>query len=285
MTAAALFRTLHAQGGTLLLDEAERLKQTQDPATQEIMSMLLAGYRRGGQATRLEPVDDTFKTVCFDVYGPKALACVAGLPPALSSRTIPIFMFRSPPGSPKPKRRIDADPTGWQKLRDDLHALTLEHGATWLDLPARGDVCPPMSGRDYELWQPILALASWIESCGAGGLLALMQGHALATIDTGRDDQVADAEETLLRVLADKRRLGLQPTPGDLLKEAQEVEPTSFKLWTAKSVSNALRRYGVHTLKVRGRKVYSQVTIADLLRIQTTYGLTLGLEPDETLQG
>ena len=56
MTGAALFRTLHGQGGVLLLDEAERLKNTPDPATAEILSMLLAGYRRGGTATRLEPI-------------------------------------------------------------------------------------------------------------------------------------------------------------------------------------------------------------------------------------
>ena len=59
MTGAALFRTFHTQGGCLLLDEAERLRNTQDPATAEILSMLLAGYKRGGTATRLEPVGDT----------------------------------------------------------------------------------------------------------------------------------------------------------------------------------------------------------------------------------
>ena len=101
------------------MDEAERLRNTQDPATAEILSMLLAGYKKGGTATRLEPVGDSgFKTVSFDVFGPKALACIAGLPPALASRAIPVTMFRSPPGSEKPRRRIDADPEGWQRLRD-----------------------------------------------------------------------------------------------------------------------------------------------------------------------
>ena len=72
--------------------------------------------RSGGTATRLEPVGDSgFKTVSFDVFGPKALACIAGLPPALASRAIPVTMFRSPPGSEKPRRRIDADPDGWQR--------------------------------------------------------------------------------------------------------------------------------------------------------------------------
>ena len=131
MTAAALFRTLHAQGGTLLLDEAERLKQTQCPDVADLLSMLLAGYKRGGQASRLEALGDTgrFKMICFDVYGPKALACIAGLPPALASRCIMVTMFRAAPRSEKPRRRIDADPSGWQRLRDDLHALAMEHGA------------------------------------------------------------------------------------------------------------------------------------------------------------
>ena len=194
MTGAALFRTLHSQGGCLLLDEAERLRNTQDPATGEILSMLLAGYKRGGHG---DPAGTRgrhgFKTVSFDVFGPKALACIAGLPPALASRAISITMFRSPPGSEKPRRRIDADPAGWQRLRDELHALAMEHGPTWLDLPSRTDVCPTMSGRDYELWQPLLALAWWIESHGARGLLGLLQEHALATIDAGRDDATPDA--------------------------------------------------------------------------------------------
>ncbi len=71
------------------------------------------------------------------MYGPKALACIAGLPPALASRCIPVMMFRAGPDFPKPKRRIDADPQVWQGLRDDLHALALEHGATWLALSQR----------------------------------------------------------------------------------------------------------------------------------------------------
>jgi hypothetical protein len=282
MSAAALFRTLHSQGGTLLLDEAERLKQTQDPGTAEILSMLLAGYKRGGQATRLEPVGDTFKTVSFDVYGPKALACVAGLPPALASRCIPIIMFRAAPGSDKPRRRIDGDPAGWQRLRNDLHALALEHGPTWLELPARADVCPAMSGRDYELWQPLLALAAWVESHGADGLLGLVQEHALATIDAGKDDQVGDADEILLRLLAERRANLDTPTPGEILKAAQEAEPTVFRQWSAKGAANALKRYGVRTVEVHGRKVYSRVTLADLRRIQATYGVALGLpeQPD-----
>jgi len=277
MTGPALFRTLHTQGGCLLLDEAERLKNTQDPATSEILAMLLAGYRRGGTATRLESVGDTFKTVSFDVFGPKALACIAGLPPALASRAVPMTMFRSPPGSEKPRRRIDADPEGWQQLRDWLHALALEHSATWLDLPSRTDVCPMMSGRDYELWQPLLALASWIEQHGARGLLKLLQEHALATIDASRDDATPDADETLLRILTDEIRMGMVPTPGDILAKAQAVDAAGFKMWKARGVSEHLKRYGAATHKTCGRKVYG-VSLDSLRTIQETYGIDLGFD-------
>ena len=137
------------RGGTLLLDEAEQLRNTRDPNVGEILSMLLAGYNRGGCAMRLEPIGESgFRMVSFDVFGPKALDCISGLPPALGSRCIPIIMFRSGPGSSMPRRRIDADPGGWQQLRDDLHVLALEHGPTWLELADRSDVCPDMSGRD-----------------------------------------------------------------------------------------------------------------------------------------
>ncbi len=96
LTGPALFRTLDQQGGTVLLDEAERLRE-KGPEAMELRSMLLAGYRCEGQAIRLEPVGDTFKPVHFEVYGPKALACISELPPALRSRCIGITMFRAGP--------------------------------------------------------------------------------------------------------------------------------------------------------------------------------------------
>ncbi|MCC6127394.1 MAG: hypothetical protein IT426_20745 [Pirellulales bacterium] len=279
MTGPALFRTLHSYGGILLLDEAERLKQSNDPSMGEILSMLLAGYKRGGKATRLEPIGENgFKTVHFDVFGPKALACIAGLPPALASRCITMMMFRSPPGSEKPQRGIDADPAAWQSLRDDLHALAMEHGAVWLELPRNVEVCPKMSGRDFELWQPILALAAWIESHGARGLLKLLQEHALAVIDAGRDDSTPDTDETLLKILVEKIRCGHAPTPGEILAKAQELDSASFIKWSPKGISERLKRYGLATHRSCGRKIYGRITPDDLRRVQECYGVDLELD-------
>ena len=49
MTGAALFRTLHSQGGCLLLDEAERLRNMQDPATQKSFRCCWPATRRAAR--------------------------------------------------------------------------------------------------------------------------------------------------------------------------------------------------------------------------------------------
>jgi len=226
--------------------------------------------------------DSGFKTVTFDVFGPKALACITGLPPALASRSIPITMFRAAPGSPKPKRRIDADPAGWQRLRDDLHTLVMEHGATWLALSDRSDVVPSgLGGRDYELWQPLLAIGAFIEEAGAKGLLSLLQEHAMATADAGKDDSTPDHDETLLRLLAEAVRFGERPTPGDILEKAKEAEPEAFKRWTPRAVAEHLKRYSLRTIKTVGQKRYARVTIEDLGQIETNYSIDLGLSESD----
>lgn len=277
LTAAALFRTLHARGGTMIYDEAERLRQS-TPDVQDVTGMLLAGYRRGATATRLEPVGDSFRPVQFEVFGPKALGCIAGLPPTLASRCVPFLMFRAGGESPKPRRRLDADPSAWEALRDDLHALALEHGPEWVGLAGREDVVPAgVSGRNYELWQPLLALGWWFESRGAGRLLGLMQEHARATAEGAKDDAVPEADEALLDALAEAVRDGRTPTPGELLQRVQERDLVTFKTWHPTSVSRRLKAYGIAPpKKSNGEKRYRHVTMHMLRRIERHYGIDLG---------
>ena len=274
ISGAALFRTLHDRGGTVLFDEAEQLKRSNDPGVGELLSMLLAGYKKGGRALRLEKVGDGFQTASFDVFGPKCLACVNGLPPALASRAIVVPMFRAAADSPKPKRRIDAQPDRWRTLRDDLHAMALEYGPTWPELAQRTDVCPSMSGRDFELWQPLLAIAIWLEEHGVNGLHQLLSKHAKRCIDAGRDDGVPDADAILLRIAYRAVRDFDHLTAKEILGRAQEAEPNSFSRWTAKAVGVHLRRYGIKADKSHGRRLF-RPEVAEVERIATTYGVDL----------
>ncbi len=285
VTAPTLFRTLHETGGVLLLDEAERLRDG-TPDAGEIRSILLSGYKAGCPARRLEPCGDgRFKTQVFDVFGPKAIAGIASLPPPLASRCIRLVMFRAAPDSPKPRRSIDEDPDRWQRLRDDLHMMALEHGPTWLELANRRDVCPSMSGRDFELSQPILAIAGWLEERGAVGLLSMMQAYAQQTIDLNREDQVPDVDELLLRLLADSVMGGFNDglTPAELLRRANEREPSVFGKWSTRGIATTLRRYGIQARQSHGTRTYRDVSPFHLVEIERRYGLDLGL-PEGTRQ-
>jgi len=274
LSGPAVFRTLHDAGGTLLFDEAEQLRRGNDPAVGELLSMLLSGYKRGGCATRLDKVGDGFKTVRFQVYGPKGLASINPLPSALATRCIEIPMFRTASDSPKPRRRIDEDPSRWQRLRDAMHATALSRGGEFIELAKRNDICPAMSGRNFELWSPLLALARWLEDHGADGLHTLVSDHALRSIDAARTEQAPDHDAVLLQALADELRGHGLPAPGDILTRAQEAEPNLFKTWTTRAVSTHLRRYGVETTRSNGRRVY-RVDPADLTTIGERYGFEL----------
>ena len=283
MTAPCLFRSLHEHGGVLLLDEAERLRDAK-PEAGELRSILLSGYKRGSPARRLEKIGDRFQQVAYDVFGPKAVASIAQLPEALASRCIRLTMFRAEPESEKPRRRIDEAPGIWAGLRNDLHALALEHGPLWLELAGRTDVCPPMSGRDFELWQPLLALASWLEEAGATGLLGIMQDQAADSIELSRDDAMPEADEVLLRLVTDAVVRGTHTATQakDVLARARDLDLETFRSYTAKRVANALKRYEIRTHKSPGgRRVYGKVTMAQLRRVERNYGFELGLPSDD----
>jgi hypothetical protein len=63
----------------------------------------------------------------------------------------------------------------------------------------------------------------------------------------------------------------------DVLKRAQELDPATFDKWRDRGVAGALKRYGLRTLKTHGRKTYARVTLDAIRRIESAYGLDLGL--------
>ncbi len=280
LTAPCLFRTLHAQGGTLLLDEAERLRD-RTPDAGEIRSVLLSGYKRGAQAHRLEKAGDSFVPVSFDVYGPKAIAGISGLPAALASRCVKIMMFRAGKNSPKPKRRIDPNAGMWSDLRDDLHAMALTMGASFITAALWQPSCEKLNGRDLEVWQPLLAMAKLVEGAGATGLLEVIEEHALRCIQDVNEDVVPESDEILLRLLSEKAQDSQRGiTAGKLLEAAMSDDSAVFNRYSARGVSAVLNRYGLKSHRSGGRRYFCP-TLSQWQAIEESYGIDLGFtKPD-----
>ncbi len=284
LTAASVFRNLDDQGGTLLFDEAQQLRRTNDSATSTLLSILLGGYGDDGQVSRAAHGGKGVKQ--FWVFGPKVLACIAPFTAALASRCIEIFMLRSPSGSPAARRRFDRHSPVWQQLRDDLHALAMEHGATWLGLPKQSTVCDSIDNRDYEIWQPILALAKWFDSNGVDGLFDLVHGFARSSIESKPEDQgVPQEDEILLRLLAEARLEGERPKPSEILDRARNAAGRLFKSMEPCEVTWRLKRYGIPTsIKISGRRDFRNVTLDMLRQVQVQYRLDLGVPEGRTVE-
>lgn len=284
LTAPSLFRTLHTQGGTVLFDEAERLND-RTPDAGEIRSILLAGYKRGGQATRLEKVGDSFQSMSFDVYGPKAIAGIASMPAALASRCIRIMMFRAGKNSPVPRRRIDPLASTWRDLRDDLHCVALTCGARLTAMAGWQPGCERLNGRNLELWLPILAIATLIEDAGLQGLVAEVEQHAIKSMESAHEDAIPELDEVLLRSL--RRMLGDKPwgiTPGALLEAVVAEEPSLCPRYTPRGISTILTRYGIKTERTGGKRLL-RVDDHQWRAIEASYGVDLTADGSEGASG
>jgi hypothetical protein len=279
MTAGVLFRTLHEHGGTLLLDEAERLGD--QSASSELRTVLLAGYRAGGRVARLRAHAGEFRPVHFDVFGPKALGGIGELPPALASRCIRVSMLRTAGSNAQVRASLDADVARWQQLRDDIHALILARATEILSAAQTADdLTDGLSGRDAELWRPLLVLARLCDSGGSTALPECLRAYADAVVADSQDDTAPEPERILVGMLAASvANQQSDVTPKELLGQAQKAEPAAFRGWTPHRVASALRRYGLHTAKTSGgRRSYRQLTGEHIRRVTRLYGFSITVE-------
>jgi hypothetical protein len=88
LTSAVLYRSLHASGQVLLIDEFENAT---DDTQRALISVLNAGFQRGAEVPRC--AGDEFRIEYFQAYSPKAFAGLSRIPEALQSRSIPVLMF------------------------------------------------------------------------------------------------------------------------------------------------------------------------------------------------
>ena len=271
-TAANVFRSLHARGGTLLLDEAERLKDDRSPEVSEITSILLSGYRRDGRANRLEPAGDSFRSVSFDVYAPKLLACIRGLPPALSSRCITVRLSRASTGSPRAGRSLDDTPADEQRIRDLLHCWMLEHSAKLLDTPSPAST---LANRDAERWEPLFRIAAL---CSDAELLDFVIGHAAGQIAHEVEDATPEADPALLSALHELATTRPRFTPGDVFEAAKDIDPDAFEDgWSPRRVSAVLRRYGFRVQRSNGKRWY-RLNAPEVADVAKRYGYEITAE-------
>lgn len=183
MSAPAQFRLIPSCSPTVLIDEGERFLRRN--LTDE-RSILLQGYKRGGYVMRSTNRGGRWHPTRFDVYAPRAFASQAGFEDVMASRTVKILMSRTTRGL----KRLGRDEA--QDVRDSLFLSAMTHGPSIREVYQQMDDpsgIVPFAGREYELFQPTLAIAA---ATGDSAVFADMTEFAIES----HKGQLADFSES-----------------------------------------------------------------------------------------
>lgn len=250
-TPASVFRMLNTIGGTLLYDEAESL-QSGETRDRELRGLLLAGHKPGSMWLRCRAIKDNWTPEEYHVFGPKVLAGIDQLDSVLGSRCITIQMVRRP---------LDAktlEPIDTTDLRDDIHSMALAHVFDIVDQISTPQL--DAVNRDLDVWNPIVAIANWIESKGLSGF----KDRVLAYRDYLLEQQDEDEDERraidILTVFLELVKTGQnRVTITTVLQYLENRFGDRWRGWNPREVGQHVTSLGFTAKRSGGKRLYRLV--------------------------
>jgi hypothetical protein len=250
-TAAVLFRFIQEKQPTLLLDEMEFLAGNKtSEQTSAVLAILNAGYKKGQTVPRCVGPDNKIEQ--FNVYGPKAFACIGSLPLALRDRCVIVPMRRRAPSERVERFREGRARSEAEPIRADVertvHAFTgniQEQYSSPLELGF-------LSDRDEELFAPLFSICYVL----APDRLEELKECARALCNAKAGDAVDDSLP--MHLLADIRRVW--PKGADAMLTAMLIKALSSmdeSLWadgltlTPRYLARQLRGFEIYPRDVR----------------------------------
>lgn len=146
VTAAGLGDTTSALRGTVLVDQAQRLSE-------ELLDLLVDGYRRDGGRRRVVDVDNRGNPHEFETFGPKALASAQGIDDDLMDRLV---VIHTAPAA-RPIQPLPASEEKFEAVRDALYGSALAFWPLYVE-QARDLEYEELRTRGEELWRPLKAI-------------------------------------------------------------------------------------------------------------------------------
>jgi len=266
MSAASLFRVIQATRGMLGIDEAERLSNPKDPVAADLRLLLNAGYKQGSPAIRCE--GDDHRVVEFEVYGPKIIASIRGLEDVLEARCILVNMLRT--AGPKGNLVVSECGEDWGGVRHGLYCFALQHFAGVRDRYLDGAGADDLSNRQAELWRPLLAIAAYLDDCGADGLLALVQEYARCKAAQAEISNLDDWRTAVVLALYKLATIGkTQVMPKEVRGAMIDfMDVDDHARVTSQWVGYRLREFGFQRERTRKGSTYiiAQAGILDILQ-------------------
>lgn len=260
ISAAAIYRILKRGQRTLLLDEIDTVIDT----SPDLLNVLNSGHVR--TTARVVRCDGKGEYIAreFSTWAACLLAGIGGLPAALQSRAIVIWMQRAPPSAKtgevahEPLRILKEQLSVWSKLS----ATTLKN--------ARPTLPRGFHGRLADNWRPLIAIADL-----AGGDWSA-RGRAAAEVLTGDLETPTELKflETACRAV---RELGTDRLSSKRLHDAlkrHSNDDDDVPIGSLKSMASRLRAFGIRptVMRIEGKPVRGYSSL-DFCQAAETYQL------------
>jgi hypothetical protein len=241
LSEAALFRLIERDRPTLIIDEAETLSNPTSERSQNLRSVLQAGFRKGAVVPRCVGKDHDVKD--FSVFCPKVIIAIGALPDTLRDRSVLVLMRRRRQSEQvrRFRRRLATDMmegTGnLIKVWCEAHRPTVEKRYVGFDLGFLQD-------READVWEPLFAILS----VAAPERLDELKEVALRL---SKEKNALDVDDSLgLRLLTDIRRIFEKTkskplSTSDLIKDLQALPESSWEDVTSVKIARILRPFGI----------------------------------------
>lgn len=199
ITSSAIFRIIEGLGATILLDETEQFRNQKNDKAQNVRTLLVQGFLKNQYAIRSQTKDNgNFTPTEFNIYSPKSLAHINSLDDVLEDRCIQNVNRRALDPKIKNSWPTEND-LAFQKIRNLCYRLYLDFGDEIFKLKSEVESLLAISGRELQLWTPVMTLALFFEKHGISGLINLVKEIVK---QSSHDRQMYDEEESRdLRVL------------------------------------------------------------------------------------
>ena len=315
ITSSATFRIIEGLGSTMLFDECEEFKNRNNEQAQAVRNLLIQGFLKDQHAVRNETSrDKNFTPTQYNLYSPKSLAHINAFDDVLEDRCIEQINRRALDEKIRNTWCTNKDPS-FQIIRNKCYRLFLDYADEISDLNEEAVSELDVSGRELQLWTPIMTLAIFFEKHGITGLVHAIKRNVA---HTSENRQLFDEQESRdlrvlsylydfgIRIAQDEKYLNKNPkgwiTVGELYKhfyskfDDYDINPDYF---TRRVLTQTLKKFGFRTERkqggiswlitenevgeVRKRMGYSEASDASLDGFAG--GSSLGTEGTESTEG
>ncbi|MCH7578257.1 MAG: DUF3631 domain-containing protein [Chloroflexi bacterium] len=183
VTPAALYRRIHAERPTLLLDESDSAFRSGEEYAESLRGVLNTGHRRGGSTTVCVGQGANMTYGIFSTFSAKAIAGIGRLPDTVEDRSISIVLKRKAPKEKARRFRYRKAREEAASLKERLEAWA---GSSEALAGAEPDLPEALDDRARDGWEVLLAIADMAdEGWPQRGRIAAL---ALSVGD-GREDE------------------------------------------------------------------------------------------------